>query len=231
MADFRLGRLKFNWRSAWTGSTAYVIDDIVSFGGMTYVCVVNHTSVSSQTAWYSTDLNIGTPRWQLYTPGFDYLGAWTTTTFYSINDIVTFGATVYICTADHTSSANQTSFESVDINYWDVFTGGITNRGSWAISTFYKLDDIMKYGPNTYRCINEHTSSANQNLFYSTDLANWSLFLEGVTFRNDWTGTTWYRLNEVVRYGNNLYLCKTGHTSTSTFDPTKFADYLQAIKF
>lgn len=231
MADFRLGRLKFNWRGAWTGSTAYVIDDIISFGGMTYVCVVNHTSVSSQTAWYSTDLNIGTPRWQLYTPGFDYLGAWTTTTFYSINDIVTFGATVYICTADHTSSANQTSFESVDINYWDVFTGGITNRGNWATSTFYKLDDIMKYGPNTYRCINEHTSSANQNLFYSTDLANWSLFLEGVTFRNDWTGTTWYRLNEVVRYGNNLYLCTTGHTSTGTFDPTKFADYLQAIQF
>ena len=231
MADFRLGRLKFNWRGPWQASTAYVIDDIISFGGMTYVCVVNHTSTSSQTTWYSADYNIGTPKWQLYTPGFDYLGAWTTSTFYSINDIVTFGATVYICTADHTSSANQTSFESVDINYWDVFTAGISNRGNWATSTFYKLDDIMKYGPNTYRCINEHTSSNNQNLFYSTDFANWILFLEGFTFRNDWTGTTWYRLNEVVRYGNNLYLCTTGHTSTGTFDPTKFADYLQAIQF
>lgn len=231
MADFRLGRLKFNWRGPWQASTAYVIDDIVSFGGMTYVCVVNHTSTSSQTSWYSTDYDIATPKWELYTPGFDYLGAWQTSTFYSINDIVTFGATVYICTADHTSSANQTSFESVDINYWDVFTSGITNRGNWTTSTFYKLDDIMKYGANTYRCINEHTSSNNQNLFYTNDVSNWILFVEGVTFRNDWTGTTWYRLNDVIRYGNNLYICTTGHTSTGTFDPTKFADYLQAIQF
>ena len=29
MADFRLGRLKFNWRGDWTVATAYVIDDIV----------------------------------------------------------------------------------------------------------------------------------------------------------------------------------------------------------
>ena len=29
MADFRLGRLKFKWRGAWTASTAYVIDDII----------------------------------------------------------------------------------------------------------------------------------------------------------------------------------------------------------
>ena len=107
MADFRLGRLKFNWRSAWTASTAYVIDDIVSFGGNSYVCVVNHTSVASQTSWYSTDFNIGTPKWQLHTPGVSNRGAWATTTFYRINDIITFGGIVYICTADHTSSAAQ----------------------------------------------------------------------------------------------------------------------------
>ena len=46
MADFRLGRLKFNWRGAWTGATDYVIDDIVKFGANTYVCTTNHTSVA-----------------------------------------------------------------------------------------------------------------------------------------------------------------------------------------
>lgn len=286
MADFRLGRLKFNWRGAWTGSTAYVIDDIVSFGGNSYVCVVNHTSVSSQTAWYSTDLNIGTPKWQLHTPGVNNRGAWATTTFYRINDIITFGGIVYICTADHTSSAAQTSFESVDINYWSVFVAGLNNRGAWATTTFYRLNDIVtwgstayicindhtsaanqtnfettdvanwqtlttglnnrgnwasstfyrindtaKYGANVYRCVNDHTSSNNQNLFYSTDLANWILFTEGQTFLGDWTATTWYRLNDVVRYGNNLYITTTGHTSTSTFDATKFAAFLDALKF
>lgn len=231
MADFRLGRLKFNWRGPWQGNTAYVIDDIVAFGGKTYVCVVNHTSVSTEEAWYSTDFNIATPKWQLHVEGFDYKGAWTTSTFYSQNDIVTYGATVYICVADHTSASNQTFFESTDIGYWEVYTSGIRNRGNWATSTFYKIDDTAKYGANVYRCVNDHTSSANQNLFYSSDLANWILLVEGVSFRSDWAATTWYKLNDVIRYGNNLYICTTGHTSTSTFDPTKFTDYLQAIKF
>ena len=55
MADFRLGRLKFNWRGDWVASTAYVIDDIVKFGANSYVCIINHTSVGNETNWYATD--------------------------------------------------------------------------------------------------------------------------------------------------------------------------------
>ena len=54
MADFRLGRLKFNWRGDWQASTAYVIDDIAKFGANTYVCTTNHTSVSDETTWYAS---------------------------------------------------------------------------------------------------------------------------------------------------------------------------------
>ena len=44
MAEFRLGRLKFNWRGAWAPSTAFIIDDIVRYGASSYVCTGNHTS-------------------------------------------------------------------------------------------------------------------------------------------------------------------------------------------
>ena len=47
MADFQLGRIKFKWRGDWATSTAYVIDDIVKYGGNTYVVYVNHTSQAS----------------------------------------------------------------------------------------------------------------------------------------------------------------------------------------
>ena len=46
MADFKLGRIKFKWRGDWATSTAYVVDDIVKYGGNVYV-VTNHTSQSS----------------------------------------------------------------------------------------------------------------------------------------------------------------------------------------
>ena len=56
MADFVLGRLKFKWRGDWAVSTAYLIDDIVKYGGNTYVVTANHTSQSSIANFY-TDLS------------------------------------------------------------------------------------------------------------------------------------------------------------------------------
>ena len=47
MADFKLGRLKFKWRGDWATSTGYVIDDIVKYGGNSYVCIAKHTSPNS----------------------------------------------------------------------------------------------------------------------------------------------------------------------------------------
>ena len=61
MAEFRLGRLKFNWRGDWAASTAYVVDDVVRIGGNNYVCTINHTSAGSDADWYDTDFNIGNP--------------------------------------------------------------------------------------------------------------------------------------------------------------------------
>ena len=56
MADFRIGRLKFKWRGDWSTSTAYLIDDIVKYGGNTYVVTSNHTSQATSAAFY-TDFN------------------------------------------------------------------------------------------------------------------------------------------------------------------------------
>ena len=48
MADFKLGRLKFKWRGDWATSTGYVIDDIVKYGGNSYVFISNHTSPNNE---------------------------------------------------------------------------------------------------------------------------------------------------------------------------------------
>ena len=47
MAEFRLGRVKFNWTGDWTVIKS-LIDDIAKFGGNTYVAIENHTSTASQ---------------------------------------------------------------------------------------------------------------------------------------------------------------------------------------
>ena len=84
MAEFRLGRLKFNWRSDWVASTAYVIDDIVKYGANTYVCKKNHTSSANENLFYSTDI---TANWTLHTEGIVNKGDWASNYWYKINDI------------------------------------------------------------------------------------------------------------------------------------------------
>ena len=43
MAEINLGAIKFNWKGAYAGGTAYVVDDVVESGGSSYVCILAST--------------------------------------------------------------------------------------------------------------------------------------------------------------------------------------------
>ena len=104
-------------------------------------------------------------------------------------------------------------------------------QGAWATGTSYVIDDIVKYGANAYVCTTNHTAAANENLFYSSDLSNWSLHTEGLTSKGDWAASTWYKLNDVVKYGNNQYRVTTAHTSGASFTAANFVTYVEGLKF
>ena len=43
MATINLGAIKFNWQGAYAGGTAYVVDDVVSYNGSSYICKLAST--------------------------------------------------------------------------------------------------------------------------------------------------------------------------------------------
>ena len=53
MATINLGSIKFNWKGAYAGGTAYTVDDVVSSGGSSYVCILASTgnATSNGTYW------------------------------------------------------------------------------------------------------------------------------------------------------------------------------------
>ena len=53
MATINLGSIKFNWKGAYAGGTAYAVDDVVSSGGSSYVCILASTgnATSNGTYW------------------------------------------------------------------------------------------------------------------------------------------------------------------------------------
>jgi len=62
MATVNLGAIKFNWKGAYSNSTAYAVDDVVSSSGSSYVCIQAHTNqpVGNATAYWNIMSSAGT---------------------------------------------------------------------------------------------------------------------------------------------------------------------------
>ena len=56
MATINLGRIKPVFQGAFNVSTAYVVDDIVTFGGETFICILASTGNATSDATYWSKL-------------------------------------------------------------------------------------------------------------------------------------------------------------------------------
>ena len=214
MADFKLGRLKFVWKGAWSGSTAYVKDDIVSYGGNAFVAEEAFTSNSN----FYTDLDAG--RWTKIAGGTEWKGNWQSSTFYKVDDLVKWGGNVYRSNTGHTS---QSSLQD-DIAKWDLYAKGQDWKSNWFAGSEYKVGDIVSIGGNTYICITAHVASAVE---FSADSAKWQIFTEGFNYRTDWATSTKYEIGDVVKFGGDLYITTVAHLSAGTaISTTNFATLL-----
>src|SRR5210317_554396 len=202
MADFVLGRLKFKWRGDWSTSTAYLIDDIVKYGGNTYVCIANHTSQSSTSGFY-TDFQ-SSSYWQLHTEGLFFKGDWAQSTFYKLNDLVKYGAYQYRCILQHTSSS---SF-AIGSN-WQTYTEGLQWEDTYNAGTTYQDGDVVNYGGYTYVYVNSTPSAGNT----PTDNSFWDVVTTGYNNTGTYSHGTTYKTGDVVKYGGNSYVANANHTN------------------
>ena len=202
MADFRLGRLKFKWRGDWATGTAYVIDDIIKYGGNTYVCTINHTSANSAPGFYSDEASNS---WDLHTEGNVDTGAWANTTYYKLNDVVKYGNIVYRTTTAHTSGG------TFDPTKFSVYLEGLNFEDNWDAVNEYQKGDIVTYKGYTYISKGIHTTATTPNV----DTANWEVLTTGFTAQGEYNAATTYAPGDVVRYGGNTYVNIVGSTNVA----------------
>jgi hypothetical protein len=218
MADFRLGRLKFNWTGDWTPSTSYVIDDIVKFGANTYVCTTNHTSTGSETDWYDNDESY----WSLHVEGIRNVGVYSGGTFYKVNDVILFGNTQYrvtagIGTTENIRIAGVGTTGPVDPNV-TTYVSGFNGEGAWDAGTAYEIGDVVTFAGNAYVAITTTTSGLIPSRAQGDE---WNILAEG----NSAVGiTTWqpaatYYNGELVKTGGDIYRCVA--TEATDIHPTK----------
>jgi hypothetical protein len=198
MADFVLGRLKFNWRGNWAISTSYIKDDIVKYGANTYTCLVNHTSSSSISGFYT---NLSAGNWSLHSEGLNFAGDWTAATFYKLNDLVKFGAYQYRCILQHTSGGTF----SIGSN-WSVYTEGFQFEDSYSSGTQYQDGDVVTYGGYAYIFVNSTPATGSTPSAASSD---WDLLAPGFTATGDYSAGTAYKTGQTINFGGWAYVCVT----------------------
>jgi len=154
-----LGKLRFVFKGAYSGSTTYELNDVVRYGGNLYV----YKNVLEA----SGNLPTVTTHWDLMLEGIDFKGAYNNATAYKIGDLVSEGAKGYICIADSTGNRPPNA------TYWTTIVDGIQYEGEYSGSTTYQAGDVVSYGGSAYICILRTTGNA------PTDTTYWNLFVDG----------------------------------------------------
>jgi hypothetical protein len=116
----------------------------------------------------------------------------------------------------HTSASDFNTDLEYNPTKWNQMSDGQSWTGDWNVSTFYKLNDVVKYGGLLYICNDSHTSTATTASGLEADQAKWTLYAEGFDWKDDWTISTRYKVNDLVQYGGYTYVCNLYHTSAAT---------------
>ena len=212
MAQFNLARIRYNWKNVWLPGATYIKDDIVREGGNVYICMVGH--ISDQTS-FSTDLNAVPGKWLKNAEGYAWRGNWDVNTRFKVGDLFKYNGVVYRVLEEHVSDQLASNGISEDLGKLIGYAKTPNCRIDWTNSTLYKVDDVVKYGGFLYQCLAEHTSSTTV-AGLEQDSDKWDIVSRSDDWKLDWTVSSRYKKDDIVRYGGLMYRCNTGHTSAST---------------
>jgi hypothetical protein len=220
MAEFKISRIRYTWRGAWNNGTSYNRDDVVQYGGSSWVCVRQHTAsaflTDQQFLANPSDTDF-TPAWRKMTDGYRFRESWAVSTIYAAGDIVINGGNLWLCVNDYTSSGQ---FDDGIAN-WTLYASGDVFKGDWTQNTRYGQGDIVRYNGIVYRCVVGHTAANTANGLEQNQ-SNWEIYYQGIEYRGAWSTGTRYRVNDLVKFGGTIFRCKEGHTpgsdSTLNFD-------------
>jgi hypothetical protein len=128
------------------------------------------------------------------------------------------------------TSHTSTSTFDANIADWAVYLSADNWRTAWLPNTRYSIGDVIRYNGIVYRCIVGHTSGTtaqgleigNNDTEDDSTGELWQVYYEGIQYAGEWTATTRYRLNDLVKYGGSVLRCVVGHTAGGSITNANF---------
>jgi hypothetical protein len=148
---------------------------------------------------------------------YTWKGLWSSGITYYKDDVVGNIGSSWVCIKQHQSTVFNNDLTAAE-PAWTKMTEGIVWKGDWEQNVTYDVNDVVKYGAIVYRCLERHTSG---NLL-ENDQDKWLVYVEGVSFRGNYTADTRYTAGDLVVYNGSLISSNIGQVTGSTFDQTKW---------
>lgn len=207
------------WEGDWQINTRYHANDVVRYNGIVYRCTSGHTSatvtmpdplnplltVIDQDASLALGLEYNSGSWEIVHIGLEYTTDWAADTRYKLNDIVKYGASLWICTQQHTSII------SFDVSNWDIYTPGFEYEATWTSTTIYQPGDVVAYGGYQYV-----SKTVNNNATPSLASTDWDILTLGSRVRGEWAINVPYLVGDLVRREGQLYVALADSTGQET---------------
>jgi hypothetical protein len=100
--------------------------------------------------------------------------------------------------------------------------------GEYSSATEYELNDVVKYGGNSYVYINVVKTIGN----IPTNTTYWGLMVEGLNFLGDWSDTVEYKVGDAVSYGGVAYIALADNVdSQPDTHPADWTQFVEGVQF
>lgn len=137
-----------------------------------------------------------------------FLGNYSSGTSYSVNSVVRYNNSLYV----YINSSASTGNVPTNTTYWSLMLQGFNFETAWSAATEYQINDIVTFGPKTYRALSTQTGNDPSNTTY------WEVLTGGVNVTGNWSSATpKYFPGDIVTRGANQYITNTYHTPNATF--------------
>jgi len=178
----------------WLAETDYAENAVVKYNGILYKCKLAHTS----TTVLQPIPDGSTVYWEEYYDGVQWRGDFVSTE-YRINDLVSYGGSIFRCIETHTSSV------ALDSTKFEVEVFGTQYDGTWDATVYYSVGDIVRHDGYVYYAV-QNNSNSKPYLEVDGGSVDWIVLAKGLNFRGvyDLYGT--YRTGDVVQRGGQLYV-------------------------
>ena len=177
-------------------TAGYDVHDVVYYGANTFVCIQNTSGGNNP-----TDVTY----WNSFSHGVKWSSTYDNTSSYNKDDIVSYGGNTFI------AKQNTVGNTPDDAANWETFSSGINYVGEWDVAVAYKTDDMVSHGGSIFIALSAAVAGTNPNANPGT----WTKLTSGVEYRNDWDGSTAYKKDDIVSYGNGAYIAKQDSTGSN----------------